>query len=223
MKKRTSIVPANAQVPAAIVLAVAFAIVLFWSFMPRTSDEEPPSAPEDIAADIDSEGSLEALKSVLDDVQADAVETVAQANAPPVLAGDPFCRVDPASTAARPADGDVAEDAAGPGDAAELEPLEPGQDVFEQAVAVSSREAALATFRLSGVCVLGDRAIAIINGRYVRAGDEFEGFIVKEVKEREVVRKDESGEETIGVSAPLWLFDEEGVYEIIVERGEPEL
>jgi len=38
MQKGRSVIPANVQVPAAIVLAALFGVILFWRFAPKTRE-----------------------------------------------------------------------------------------------------------------------------------------------------------------------------------------
>ena len=213
MKKKNSIVPANAQVPLAIVLAVFFAIILYWRFGPQIRGESSPLPPVAVAPDNGPEGSLEDLKTILAKVEKEPFEYEERPKTIPPLARNPFRQEGP------PVSELTDEEALGP---QPLQPVEDADEVSEEVLIEQMREERLAALVLSGTCVVANQAMAIINGRYLREGDEVEGFVVKDVREREVVLEDDAGPATIAISPVMWFSDQQGMYDITIEKKEPE-
>ena len=190
MAKSKSIIPEQAQVPAAIILAVFFALILWWRFGPK---EEPADSEEGSAAtQIESAAAdLDGLKALLASAEEEPWSLVGQRETLPPLARNPFLSAFEARS--RHAALEIMPD-----DEAE-------DDELEEEPAGSSREEILASLVLTGTCVMGSQAMALMNDRYLKVGDEIAGFVVAEVEERKVVLKDDAGSESLYIASPLWL------------------
>jgi hypothetical protein len=55
----------------------------------------------------------------------------------------------------------------------------------------------LGGLRLLATSITKDSAMALVNGRCLRKGDVVAGFVLKEIREREIILEDESGTEPI--------------------------
>lgn len=64
------------------------------------------------------------------------------------------------------------------------------------------REETLANIVLSGILNTEKWSVAVLNGFYVRKGDSIKGFVVREIRKREVLLHDEDGLVTITLSDP---------------------
>jgi hypothetical protein len=205
MARKKSLVPIKAQIPLALCLAVAFALVLAWRFRPqdeRKAAAAPQAKPAATAEATDSPVAIDDLRALLKKIKtgekpAAPAETPMQA---PIH--DPF-RTPPPEVA--PA---VVE-----------APPEPEIDPAVQAIeARARRDTALENLKLTGTCLAGSERVALINGRCLRPGASVDGFQVREVREREVVLEDEFGPAVVRLFSIAWLPAADGGFEPQIQK-----
>lgn len=211
MKRNKSIIPKQAQIPAAIVLALVFALLLWWQFGPK---ETPVENPDDTA--LVQEGvnaaSLEQLKALLAETRRESWEVAIDRGARRPLERNPFR----SASFVQPREVGLEVD---------LEGEVPEPEPEEEEPAGPTREEVLSLLRLKGTCIMAPWAMAVVNGRYIRVGDKVAGFVVTEVKEREIVLKDDMGYESLFIPPAFWFPDETEVeFERSMSKtGEPQL
>ena len=176
MASKKSTIPVNAQIPVAIILSIMFAFLLLYQFGPLGSEDE---APDTVILSVDEtevQVSVDDVKSLLADIQADKIQRVSQATTAPPLSRDPFRRAGFHVSAG-----------------------EPGEDTkpTTESELLRMHEERLRSLRLSATSLMSGNTIAIINGRLLRVGDSIEGFVIQEVRKREVILEDEIGKESI--------------------------
>lgn len=193
MKKKRSTIPDNLQVPMAIVLAVLFAIILAWRFWPAgEADPEAggTSAASSRAGLFDSD--VIRLRGLVSELQRKQQPPEAVRAPAREVAGNPF---DLAAWERPPEPLPVPT--------TDLEFLAEPQAYVAPG---PSREERLARLTLSATMRRTDFSMALVNDRYLRPGDEIEGFKVKAVHEKYIVLMDRVGELTLPIAAPP-LFD----------------
>ena len=172
MRSKKKGIPSKYQIPAAIGLAVVFGTILIWRF--GGSEEDAAAATEIPGAP--QRVSIEGLNAVLSEIETGNIGRSAVLSTSPPLERDPFQRIETiVETATEPSEEKVQE---------EME---------------ESREDRLMLLRLSGTCIIGSTAMAVINGKYYKPGDEIDGFYVKDIKPSEVVLEDEIGPEVLRI------------------------
>jgi len=182
MAAKKSFMAPRAQVPTAIGLSVVFAILLVWRMGGKAGENDSPEASVQAASmmvlpEAGGRPLMDRLKRILADYETRPSTAPPRSDDPPALEGNPFEGPRP-----KPLD--------------ELD--EEDDDPTDEDRAEELREEFLDSIRLTGTCIIGGTRISIVNGNYLRTGDAFEGFVVKEIREREIVLEDGRGIEVIG-------------------------
>lgn len=179
---KKSLIPANAQVPVAIVLAILFTLLLWWRFAPKKEAEETTTVMIS-SGETEVEVSLDELQTILAEIQAGRIKHASRGTSVPTLLKNPFERLEKVPM---------------PDPLLEIEnESDPRND--ERLLEIRQREhdQQLATMALTATGITGKSAIALINGKYFKVGDMVEGFVVKKIREREVTIEDQLGTEII--------------------------
>lgn len=179
MKSKKRGIPTKYQIPSAIGLAVVFGAILIWRF--GGSDEDATAAPAPEVTDAPQRVSIEGLKAMLNEIDTGNIGGSTLLSTPP-LERDPFERIET-----------IVEVASEPS----------AEDLRKQRE--GSRQNRLTRLHLSGTCIIGGTAMAVINGEYYRPGDEIDGFSLKEIKPSEVLIEDEIGPEVLRIQEVLEL------------------
>jgi len=191
-----SLIPPGAQIPTAVVLGVALALLAAWQFGPRRKGRSIPTSAEAVVQSMQETVSLENLRAILVEVEKAEFQPAARSVELPPLARNPF--MVPEEALAEMRSGDMIKLARS---LLETPLEEPGsaEAAAEEAVRAQTRKDRLQSISLSATCVTARQRIAIVNGQVLRPGDAVEGFVVKEIRQRELVLEDEEGVETIGM------------------------
>ena len=126
------------------------------------------SAPETQEATTDRHAPVENLKSIVKRIDAGKFAL------PKLPGGTPIRIRDPFSISIFPSPNEES----GEGAAAQEEP---------------TREEQLRAIEFSGVCLVGDDRLALVDGRYVRSGDAVRGFTVKKIEQESLLLEDDLG------------------------------
>lgn len=189
--KRTKdgLIPKKYQAPVAIVLSVLFAGVLYWRLAPQASAKAPSPIEAPVAAaaaDGAAQVSVDDFKKMLDELKRGETKRAARPTDAPVLARNPFVLNTPSIP-----------ELTGPGERT------PGSTAGEpEPDSGPSRSEVLASLKLTGTCIADNVAVAVINGKYVKAGDTIEGFTVKSVSGGQVSLTDASGTDVVALEKP---------------------
>ncbi|HUT23844.1 MAG TPA: hypothetical protein VM492_05835 [Sumerlaeia bacterium] len=196
MARSKSLIPPGAQIPAAVVLGVVFALLLAWKLGPRRKGPPTATSAEAVVQSMQETVSLDDLRAILVEVRKTEFRPAARSVDLPSLARNPF--MVPEEALAEMRSGDVARLARSLFETPAEEPGS-GEAAVEETVRAPSRKERLQSIGLSATCVTARQRIAIVNGQVLRPGDTVEGFVVKEIRQRELALEDEEGVETIGM------------------------
>lgn len=205
------IIPPKAQLPVMLVLTVVMVLVLWWRFAPaeNAATASPLVSPQsrlthttEVPTEV-QRAPLDDLKAILAEMKRSSTLSDAQLPKVPQLARDPFEVREEAIAEMR--DGQVAQLArvliGGPrvvkiGTQTTTRTVE---QPAERMAFASRQEALLDTLRLSSTCSTVRGPLAIVNGTVLRIGDDMSGFLVREIRQREIVLENEDGLVTIGM------------------------
>lgn len=168
-KSQKSFIPPDKQIPVMIVSAIIFAIILWWRFAPQKTVSVSPLALVPVSSAAGDGGPIDELNATLNDLASLDSPAASWPEWRTEVARDPFhwSGIEPAAV--------------------------PQSESAEEVVAGPQR----ADLSLRGVLMDARGGLALINGKYVRAGDSVEGCLVRSVGETSVTIEDNTGTRTL--------------------------